>query len=72
MATTNTFTSVTNFFKVSVLVEFESDKGMKHRIENYIVEASTPTEVETIILKEMDGYAYRIKNIALTNIAKIL
>lgn len=73
MTTADTFTSVTNFFKVAVLVEFDDDKGRtKHRTENYIVEGVNPGDVEKTIAEEMDGYTYRIKSISLTNILKVI
>lgn len=73
MNTGDLITSVTNFYKVSVIVEFDDDSGKtKHRTENYIVEAANPGEVEKTIAEEMDGYTYKIKSIALTNIIKVI
>lgn len=73
MTTADMVTSVTNFFKTSVIVEYDDDKGRtKHRTENYIVEAVNPGEVEKVIAKEMDGYTWRIKSISLLNIMKVL
>lgn len=72
MNTGDLITSVTNFYKVSVIVEFDDSGKTKHRTENYIVEAANPGEVEKTIAEEMDGYTYKIKSIALTNIIKVI
>lgn len=63
-----------SFYKVSVRVEYEDNKGrVKYRKEEYLVSAVNPTDVEVKINKEMDGYGeFEIVSIVLTKILSVL
>lgn len=64
---------VNTFYKCDVKVETEDDKGrVKNRKEEYIVEATGPTEVEKKITKELEGLDFEIDNIKMTKIIKII
>lgn len=62
-----------NYWKCKVKVETEDDKGkMKTRSEEYIVNATGPTEVEERINKELEGLDFSISDISQTKIIKII
>lgn len=63
-----------SYYKVCVKVEFENDKGqVKYRKEEYLVSAVNPTDVETQIVKEMEGSGdFEIVSIVLTKILAVL
>ena len=62
------------FFKCSVRVEYENDKGqIKFRKEEYLVNAVNPTDVEIQIIDEMAGTGdFEITSIVLTKILAVL
>lgn len=61
------------YWKVSVKVEHESDKGkVKTRKDDYIVSGISPTDVETKITKELKGYDFEIAQVSLTKIVSII
>jgi len=59
---------------VSVKVEYEDDKGrVKYKKEEYLVNAIGPTDVETKVVKEMEGTGdYEIVSIVQTKILAVL
>jgi len=63
-----------NYFRVSVKVEYEDDKGrVKYKKEEYLVNAIGPTDVETKVVKEMEGTGdYEIVSIVQTKILAVL
>jgi hypothetical protein len=63
-----------SYYKCVVKVEFENDKGqVKFRKEEYLVAAISPTDVETQIVKEMEGSGdFEIMSIVLTKILAVL
>jgi hypothetical protein len=63
-----------NYFKCTVKVEYEDNKGrIKFRREEYLVNAVSPTDVETQINKEMEGTGdFEIVSIVLTKILAVL
>ena len=61
------------YFRVSVRIETETDKGkLKYIRQNYLVSALTPTDVEAKIAKELVGQDFEVTNISLTNIIDVL
>ncbi|NMC59891.1 MAG: DUF4494 domain-containing protein [Candidatus Methanofastidiosa archaeon] len=62
------------FYKASVKVEYEDNKGrVKYRKEEYLVNAVNPTDVEAKINKEMEGTGeFEIVSIVLTKILSVL
>jgi hypothetical protein len=63
-----------SYYKCCVKVEFENDKGqVKFRKEEYLVNAVNPTDVESQIVKEMEGSGdFEIVSIVLTKILAVL
>lgn len=62
------------YYKCCVKVEYEDNKGrVKLRREEYLVNAVSPTDVETQINKEMEGTGeFEIVSIVLTKILAVL
>jgi len=61
------------YYKVVVKVEIEDEKGkVKKTPELYIVEAVSPTDVETKIAKKLTGLDYEIAGINITKIIEII
>ena len=62
------------YYKCAVKVQYEDSKGrIKFRKEEYLVNAVNPTDVETQITKEMEGYEdFEIVSIVLTKILSVL
>lgn len=61
------------YYKVIVKVETEDDKGkVKYRKEEYIVNATGPTDVESKITQRLEGLDFEIKSINLTAIIEII
>jgi Domain of unknown function (DUF4494) len=62
------------YFKCSVKVETENDKGkVVFRKEEYLVNAVNPTDVETQINKELEGSGeFEIVSIVATKIISVL
>ena len=61
------------YFKVSVKIETENDKGkVRYVRQNYLVSAMTPTDAEAKVTKECEGQDFEVTNIALTNIVDVL
>lgn len=64
---------VITFYKCDVKVENENENGkVKTRKEEYIVEATGPTEVEKKVSRELEGCDFEIDNIKMTKIIKII
>lgn len=64
-----------SYYKAILKVDYEDAKGrLKNRKEPYIVEAISPTDVETKIAKHMEGSTedYTVSSIVVTNIIDIL
>jgi hypothetical protein len=61
------------YFKAVVKVSYEDNKGrVKFRKEEYLVNAISPTDVEVLVTKEMEGTDFEISSIVLTKIISIL
>jgi hypothetical protein len=61
------------FYKVVVKISYEGSKGkMKTRRDEYVVEGISPTDVETKITKELEGYDFEVSQITLTKIISIV
>jgi len=63
-----------SYYKCVIKIESEDDKGkVKFRKEEYLVSAVNPTDVETQIIKELEGYGeFEIISIVLTKIVAVL
>jgi hypothetical protein len=63
-----------SYFKVNVRVAGEDAKGrVKFRKEEYLVNAVSPTDVEVLVTKEMQGTGeFEIVSIVLTKILSVL
>jgi len=60
------------YFRVSVRVDYESKGKLKKRIDNYIVLAVTPTDVEVKIREYLKGSDFEILTIAVTRFLDII
>lgn len=61
------------YFRCKVKVEWEDDKGkVKYRGEEYIVNALTPTDVESKIHEHLKGSDFEIVSISVTKIIDII
>jgi len=61
------------FYKCVAKISYEGSNGkMKTRRDEYIVEGVSPTDVETKITKELEGYDFEIAQIAQTKIISIV
>jgi len=64
-----------NYYKVALKIDTEDAKGrLKKRSESYIVEAISPTDVESKIQKSMEGSTedFEISSVVLTKIIDII
>ena len=62
-----------NYFKVSIKIETETDKGkIKYIRQNYLISALSPTDAEAKITKELSGHDFEVTSISLTNFIDVL
>jgi len=61
-----------NYFKCTVKVEYETEKGVKYRKEDYIVSAINPTDVEKKITEHLRGTDFEVFSITMTKIMDII
>ena len=61
------------YFKTVVEIHFEDEKGRVKRIkEQYLVQGISPTDVESKILKELEGDNLKVVQITETKILKVI
>lgn len=61
------------YYRAVIKVSFEDKKGnLKYRKEPYIVEAISPTDVETKLAKQLGTTDYELVAVSLTNIVDII
>jgi len=62
-----------NYFKAVVREEYVDAKGkLKHRKDQYIVSAISPTDVEAKIATKLSDIDYELVSVSLTNIVDII
>lgn len=62
-----------NYYRCTIKTETEDGKGrIKYKKENYIVEAVSPTDVETKMAKHLEMTDYEVISISILNIIEIV
>ena len=61
-----------NYYSVKIKLEIETEKGIKHKKEGYIVRDVSPTAVEAKLAKHLQMSDYEIESITRMNVIEVV